>query len=114
MDQYIVCIAGVKMAWNHHVHFELHGICSVLQGKGDFAIQEVKIAQTREVQSKTLPCFAAMFTKTALFTCMHNNIFHQLHTIFFLPPRVSLGNGFFGSRRSLFPGGQLSLAGYAH
>lgn len=40
---------GVKLAWNHHVHFEVHGICSVLQGKGDFAIQDVKIAQNPEV-----------------------------------------------------------------
>ena len=40
---------GVKVAWNHHVQFEVHGICSVLQGKGDFAIQAVKIAQSREV-----------------------------------------------------------------
>jgi len=47
---FLLFLTGVKMAWNHHVHFELHGICSVLQGKGDFAIQEVKIAQTREVQ----------------------------------------------------------------
>jgi len=38
------------MAWHHHVHFELHGICSVLQGKGDFAIQEVRIATNQDVR----------------------------------------------------------------
>lgn len=40
---------GVKVTWHHHVHFEIHGICSVLQGKADFAIQNVKIAMTPEV-----------------------------------------------------------------
>jgi hypothetical protein len=39
----------VKIAWHHHIPFEVHGICSVLQGKPDFAIQDVKIATTPEV-----------------------------------------------------------------
>ena len=40
---------GVKVAWNQHVQFELHGICSALQGKGDFAIQAVKIGMNPQV-----------------------------------------------------------------
>ena len=41
---------GIKLAWNHHVHFEVHGICSVLQGKGDFALQSVKVAGSQAVR----------------------------------------------------------------
>jgi hypothetical protein len=48
---------GVKVAWRQHVNFEVHGICSVLQGKGDFAIQQVKVATTPQVgQSDVLSC----------------------------------------------------------
>lgn len=56
------------MAWNHHVHFELHGICSVLQGKGDFAIQEVKIAQNQEVQSFVLNTLNDLISYSVTFT----------------------------------------------
>ena len=55
------------MAWNHHVHFELHGICSVLQGKGDFAIQEVKIAQNQEVQNVVLRNIHHFISKSVTF-----------------------------------------------
>jgi hypothetical protein len=41
---------GVKVAWNQHLQWELHGICSVLQGKGDFAIQAVKVASSPQVR----------------------------------------------------------------
>ena len=51
-----MCLAGVKMTWHHHVHFELHGVCSALQGRGDFAIQEVRIATNQDVRVIVVSC----------------------------------------------------------
>ena len=36
---------GFRLAWHPQIHIELQGECSVLLGKGGFAIGEIKIAQ---------------------------------------------------------------------
>lgn len=37
---------GVQVAWHEKVHVEVHGICSLKQGKSGFAIQDIRICTT--------------------------------------------------------------------
>jgi hypothetical protein len=37
---------GVQVAWHESVHVEVHGICSLKQGKSGFAIQDIRICAT--------------------------------------------------------------------
>lgn len=34
---------GIELAWHQNVHVEVHGICSLKQGKSGFAIQDIRI-----------------------------------------------------------------------
>mmetsp|Transcript_19600 Transcript_19600/g.42529 ORF Transcript_19600/g.42529 Transcript_19600/m.42529 type:complete len:426 (+) Transcript_19600:2-1279(+) len=42
---------GVKIAWHQHIHFEIRGECSVMQGKADFAIQDVRVSTNDEEEA---------------------------------------------------------------
>jgi hypothetical protein len=39
---------GVQIAWHESVHVEVHGICSLKQGKSGFAVQDIRICSTPE------------------------------------------------------------------
>ena len=42
---------GVRLIYHPHIRFEIQGIQSVKQGKGDYAIQDIKIVTEQEVVS---------------------------------------------------------------
>lgn len=44
----------IKVVWHPHIEFEVQGVCSVKQGKGDFAIQQIKITETEHVRRNML------------------------------------------------------------
>lgn len=39
---------GVQIAWHENVHVEVHGICSLKQGKSGFALQDIRVCSTLE------------------------------------------------------------------
>lgn len=42
---------GIKLAWHPNIPFEIHGVCTVKQGKADWAIQNIKVSTNEEVGS---------------------------------------------------------------
>ena len=44
---------GVRVIYHDHINFEIQGVRSVKQGKGDFATREIRFTRTAEVRQPT-------------------------------------------------------------
>lgn len=44
--QNIQSFNGIQVAWHEKVHVEVHGVCSLKQGKSGFAIQDIRVCAT--------------------------------------------------------------------